>query len=40
MAEEADNMMHEADWNELFILSKTLVDGETAAAPSGSSAPP
>ena len=40
LAEEADKLMHEADWNELFNLSKALADGETAAAPSGSSAPP
>ena len=31
LAEEADKMMYEANWNELFNLTKTVEDGEKAA---------
>ena len=39
-AEEADNMMREANWNELFNIKNMMVEEGTATAPSGSSAPP
>ena len=40
LAAEADELMHEANWNELFVMEAKRKEEEKAAASTGSAAPP
>ena len=40
LTEEADKVMRDAKWDELFNMQTRLVEEEKANAPSGSGAPP